>query len=66
MRAALAPLAARAGASIVEIDVDADPAIEATFGDRVPVLLLGGIEGRELCRYTFDAERVRAALRSPE
>jgi hypothetical protein len=62
MRAALAPLALRAGATIVELDVDADSRLEATFGDRVPVLLLGGIGGRELCHYTLDPERVAQAL----
>lgn len=62
MRAALEPLAERAGAAIVEIDVDADPELEAEFGDRVPVLLHGGVGGRELCHLTLDEERVREAL----
>ena len=62
MREALAPLAAHARATIVEIDVDADSALEARFGDRVPLLLEGGVDGRELCHYTLDRERVRAAL----
>ena len=62
MRAALAPLVARAGAAIVEIDIDAHPALEAQFGDRVPVLMQGGVGGRELCHFTLDAQRVREAL----
>ena len=62
MRAALAPLAAQARATVVEIDVDADASLEAKFGERVPVLVLGDIDGRELCHYVLDAERVRAAL----
>lgn len=62
MRAALAPLATRAGAAIVEIDIDAHPALEAQFGDRVPVLMQGGAGGRELCHFTLDAQRVREAL----
>ena len=63
MRAALEPLAQRAGATIAEIDVDADPALEATFGERVPVLLLGRPgAGRELCHYRLDARRVTQAL----
>jgi len=66
MRAALAPLAAQAGATVVEIDVDADASLEAQFGERVPVLLQGDIDGRELCHYTLGAERVRAALATPE
>jgi hypothetical protein len=32
MREALAPLAMRAGAHVVELDVDADPALETKFG----------------------------------
>ena len=65
MRAALEPLARRAGATIVEIDVDAHPALEAEFGERVPVLLLGGVgAGRELCHYRLDAQRVTQALAS--
>jgi glutaredoxin len=60
MRAALEPIAARAGVAIVEIDVDADPALEAKFGERVPVLLYAGIA---LCHYTLDAKRVQEALR---
>jgi hypothetical protein len=63
MRAALAPLAERAHATIVEIDVDADPALEARYGDRVPVLLLGGTDAeRELCHFTLDTKRVMQAL----
>jgi hypothetical protein len=62
MRAALAPLAARAGAAIVEIDIDAHPDLEASFGDRVPVLMQGGIGGSELCHFTLDVQRVREAL----
>ena len=62
MRAALAPIAAKAGAMIVEVDVDADPLLEATFGERVPVLLQGGVDGQELCHYTLDRERVAQAL----
>jgi len=55
MRAALAPLAAQAGLSVEEIDVDSDPALEARWGEHVPVLLAGE---RELCRHRLD----RAAL----
>ena len=63
MRAALAPLARSANATIVEIDVDTDPALEARFGERVPVLLAGGVDdGLELCHYTLDRARVSAAL----
>jgi len=62
MRTALAPLAAEARMQIVELDVDADPQLEARFGDRVPVLLDGGVDGRELCHFVLDTKRVRDAL----
>ena len=63
MRAALEPLARRHAAQIREIDVDADAALEARFGDAVPVLLSGDLDGGvELCRYVLDVPRVEAAL----
>lgn len=63
MRAALAPLLARRGIDLVEIDVDSDPLLEARFGERVPVLLAGDVDsGRELCHYVLDPQRVRDAL----
>ena len=63
MRAARAPLVAQARAAVVELDVDADPSLDAAFGERVPVLLLGDVAGGcELCHYVLDRERVRAAL----
>jgi hypothetical protein len=62
MRAALEPLAAEARTTIVELDVDADPKLEARFGDRVPVLLDGGADGPELCHFRLDHKRVRDAL----
>jgi Glutaredoxin-like domain (DUF836) len=55
MRDAVRPLAAKAGLALDEIDVDTDSALEALWGDRVPVLLDGE---RELCHYRLD----RAAL----
>jgi glutaredoxin-like protein DUF836 len=64
MRAAVQPLAVAAGAAIVELDVDAHPALEARFGERVPVLLLGSIDGVELSHYRLDAGRVADALKS--
>ena len=66
MRAALAPLAAQAGATVVEIDLDSDAALDARFGDRVPVLLLGDLDGPELSHYVLDADRVREALVTPK
>ena len=59
MRQALQPLLDEFGASLVEIDVDSDPALEDRYGELVPVLL-GGED--ELCHYFLDAPRVRAYL----
>ena len=60
MRAALAAALVAAGeagrsAEIVEIDLDACPALEDRFSEWVPVLLLGEPEtGVEICHYHFD------------
>jgi hypothetical protein len=63
MRAALAPLLAGRAVTLIELDVDADAALEARYGDLVPVLLLGdAASGTELCHYRLDAAAVRAAL----
>jgi Glutaredoxin-like domain (DUF836) len=53
MREAVVPLAAKAGVALREIDVDTDRALEARWGEQVPVLLDGD---RELCHYRFDPE----------
>ncbi|WP_228879421.1 glutaredoxin family protein [Paraburkholderia saeva] len=59
MLAALEPLLAEFGADVDVIDIDADPALEAGYNERVPVLVCDGVE---LCHYHFDETRVRAAL----
>jgi hypothetical protein len=69
MIAALAPLAAAGGAQVHVIDVDdpAHAALEAAWGDDVPVLFAGDPESRnELCRHRLDAERVADALADAE
>ena len=55
MRADLQPLLGAARASLELVDVDGDPALEARWGDKVPVLLAGE---QELCHHRLD----RAAL----
>jgi hypothetical protein len=63
MRDALARLTAGRDVTVVEIDVDAHPDLEARYGDLVPVLLLGDAQGgRELCHYRLDANAVRSVL----
>ena len=55
----LAAVAAEAGLVPVAVDVDADPELQAEFGDRVPVVLL---DGREHSYFTVDVPRLRADL----
>ncbi|MDR5831757.1 glutaredoxin family protein [Caballeronia sp. LP006] len=59
MRAELEPIAEQFGRAILWIDIDEDPALEARYDERVPVLILAGVE---LCQYRLDANAVRAAL----
>jgi hypothetical protein len=62
MRDALLPIARAHRATVVELDVDADPALEAAYGDLVPVVLYGDAGGIVLCHYRLDALRVSNAL----
>ncbi|WP_244815571.1 glutaredoxin family protein [Caballeronia sp. Lep1P3] len=59
MRAELEPIAHRFGASVEWIDIDEDPLLEARYDERVPVLMLDGVE---LCHFRLDAKAVHAAL----
>ncbi len=52
-------LAAEAGLTVTAVDVDADPDLQAEFGDRVPVVLL---DGREHSYFTVDVARLRRDL----
>ncbi|HET9045928.1 MAG TPA: glutaredoxin family protein [Casimicrobiaceae bacterium] len=63
MEAALRPFVARHGVGLTVIDVDAYPALEARYGERVPVLIAGAPEsGVELCYYVLDTDAVDRAL----
>ena len=63
MRDALGPLLAGRDVTLDERDVDADAALEARYGDLVPVLLAGSPEdGREICHWRLDASALRATL----
>ena len=55
----LARIAAEAGLVARETDVDADPELQAEYGDRVPVVLL---DGREHSYFTVDVDRLRRDL----
>lgn len=59
MEEALAPIAAEFGAAVEVLDVDADDALEAKWGELVPVLLHGDVE---LCHYFLDIPKVRDYL----
>jgi glutaredoxin len=60
---AAAETVARIGAEVgvvpEEVDVDADPELQAEYGDRVPVVLL---DGREHSYFTVDVDRLRRDL----
>jgi len=63
METAVRPLAAAAGVPLVVVDVDADPALEAAFGDLVPVLFAGDPgRGIEVCHYRLDRAGLEKAL----
>ena len=52
-------IAGEAGLVAEERDVDADPELQAEYGDRVPVVLL---DGREHSYFTVDVDRLRRDL----
>lgn len=63
MEEAAGRLAAEHGLRLEIVDVDTDPALEAQWGDFVPVLFLGEPQrDHELCHYHLDADRLRRAL----
>ena len=63
MREAALSVAEEYGATIVESDVDAHPALEKQYGERVPVLMYGAPEdGVEICDLRFDRSAVVRVL----
>lgn len=56
---ALARLQAELGFSMESVDVDADPARQAEYSDRVPVIL---IDGKEHGYWRLEEARFRSAL----
>jgi hypothetical protein len=63
MEAALRPLIGATPLDVVDVDAPEHAALEAAYGDDVPVLFAGApAPGHELCRWRLDADRVRAAL----
>ena len=59
MLAALEALRGEYSFAVTVLDVDADPALEAAYNERVPVLTA---EGCELCHHFFDERKVREYL----
>ena len=59
MIAGLRGLQERARFELEIVDVDADPALEALYGERVPVLSAGG---GELCHHRLDCAKVNEYL----
>lgn len=61
MKAIVVPLAATYGATLKEIDIATDPALEAQFGSEIPVLF---INGRKAFKYRVGERELRRRLRS--
>ena len=55
----VAKIAEAAGADWVAVDVDVDPDDRAEYGDRVPVILVDGVEHGY---YQVEPDRLRRAL----
>ena len=63
MASALAPLVGATPVDVIDVDAPEHAALEAQFGDAVPILFAGAPSpGAEICRYRLDATRVSAAL----
>ena len=61
MLEAVKPVAAAHGATVRVVDVDTDAALEAAYGELVPVLFAGDPgEAPELCHFRIDRTRVDA------
>jgi hypothetical protein len=60
MKAKVAPLVARLGGTLVEVDVDADPVLSERFGLEIPVLL--DAEGRVVAKLRDPAARIARRL----
>ncbi len=59
----MAPLLAEFGAALREINIDADAALLALYGDDVPVIFLGG---RKIAKHRVDLLQLRRQLASAQ
>jgi len=59
MHRQLLDIGARAGFGVNAVDIDADEALVARYGHKVPVLVGAG---EEICHYFLDEEQLNAFL----
>lgn len=60
-RAVIERVCADLGTSYVEVSIDEDPALQARYGEEIPVTL---VDGRQHDFWRVDEQRLRAALSS--
>lgn len=60
MKAKVVPLLARLGGTLVDVDVDSDPALAARFGLEIPVLL--DADGRVVAKLRDPTEAIARRL----
>lgn len=60
-KSVIAPVAAQFGASVHEVDIDADPLLRERYTNDVPMIFVGP---RFFAKYRVDAERLRRALQN--
>lgn len=59
MRQALEPWRHRFGFEVTFVDIEGNEELERRFGERIPVLMLGG---EEICHYFLDPDALAAKL----
>jgi hypothetical protein len=59
----VAPLAARCGARIREVNIDDDPLLRTRYNEEVPVLFLGP---RKVAKYTINLDQLQRQLEQAE
>jgi hypothetical protein len=63
MEAALRPLIGATPLDVLDVDAAEHAALEARYGDAVPVLFAGAVEAHnEICRHRLDAERLARVI----
>lgn len=61
MEAVLLPVAAEFGCVLERVDISSDPALEARFGQEIPVLL---VNGRKAFKYRLTERELRRRLQA--